>query len=266
MPNCVDCGWHSLHKLTGLKVRIKPKTSFYHPAAGLFLKNTDIDHLRPPLPFQCSFLFPHSCYSTSVSSHLVLWQLDERKDPAGCHHVTQMWPRLFACFVSLNTCFHKLMRIYQKDLVIVCSSVWQGQKLQCHNRSMLDTLAWAQLWIHETVMAHCCLDRFYWTVKVWANKSGLILYGQRMTRDLTHTTVSMSHISSPRLLTSGAACCIIKRGRRVTYIKETGTTDPSIIWESERVRGEGRLNARHCRVQSIHLTLHFCVMNKQGES
>lgn len=70
---------------------------------------------------------------------------------------------------------------------------------------------------------------------VRANKSGLILHGQRITTDLTHTTVSMSHISPPGRLTSGAACCVIKRGRRVTYIKETGTTLTCLKLREERV-------------------------------
>lgn len=54
--------------------------------------------------------------------------------------------------------------------------------------------------------------------------------------------------------TSGAAYCIIKRGRRVTYIKQTGATQPSAEWaESVCVcvraaregKGRGRV-FRHC--------------------
>lgn len=132
-------------------------------------------------------------------------------------------------------------------MVTARSSVCEGQKRQCHNRFMLVTLGWAPHEIH--VMVRCPLNGFYWTCKVRANKSGLILYGQRIKRDLTHTRVSMSHIFPPRLLTSGAACCIIERGRRVTYIKETGTAHPSIIWEKREWGSPRRRPSKYTPLQ-----------------
>lgn len=148
-------GQTSVDKLTQLKVRLNPNMSFYHP--WLFKKKHW--HRSPVSLIATSVQLPIStvllshqrrlCVA-SFSSHSLLWQLAERKDPAGHHHVTQMWPCLFACFVSLDACFNKLTRTGQRK-----AWPWRLSRSET-SRSQQISVSYTGLSseIHEVVMAH----------------------------------------------------------------------------------------------------------------
>lgn len=166
--------------------------------------------------------------------------------------------RTLACFVSPTSPEeYKPQALQQLQAWSTCETN-QTCESPCTGRTQPPHVKRRQLW-PTLLWNRFLIDRKSKQIGVLSTLAGL--HGSRV-----ETCICWHcHTFPTGFCTSGAAYCIIKRGRRVTYIKQTGATQQSAEW-AESVyacrkgrEGKGDGSSDTAVQQSKILMLHLCV-------